>query len=101
MQSAWEKLTGGRCNDEVQEDTGRTRKPLTSRQLKEQAKLSMRSANNKFKRADALVKLEKQGLIGPKERRKLSDRWDKRTSNNVTGFYNQAEARATKRNQGE
>lgn len=96
MQSAWEKLTGGRCN-EGHEDTGRTRKPLTARQVKEQAKLSMKGANNKFKRANALHKLETEGLIGPKERRKLSDRWDKRTSNNVQGFYNQAEARAAKR----
>lgn len=97
MQSAWEKLTDGRCNNSEPLEDGCTRKPRTARQLKEQAKLSMKGAQNKFKRAAALTKLEQQGLIGPKERRKLSDRWDKRTSNNTAGFYDKAAAREAKR----
>lgn len=95
QQSAWEKLTDGRCNWEL-EDAGK-RPVLTARQLKEQAKLSMKSAQNKFRRANALNKLHDAGEIGPKDARKLSDRWDKRQSTNTTGFYDQKAARAVKR----
>lgn len=95
QQSAWEKLTDGRCNWDLP-DTARV-KPLTARQIKEQAKLSMKSAQNKFKRANALNKLQDAGLIGAKEGRKLSDNWTKRQATNVTGFYDRKKARAIKR----
>lgn len=95
MQSAWEKLTDGRCNWDLPDAA--PAKPLTARQLKEQAKRSMRSAQNKFKRANALNKLQDQGLIGAKDGRKLSDNWTKREATNVKGFYDQKKARALKR----
>ena len=83
--SHWEKLTGGQCNND--EAIPKARK-ATARSLKRalfREKAEAR-AQSKFDKVDAL-----HALGTPEARRdlrKLSDRWDKRTTKNVRGFHN-------------
>ena len=92
MQSAWEKMTGGQCNNNVPEVK---RKPLTARQVKDNMRAQLNHVERKFDRIAAL------DAMGTQESRKaklrMSDSWTKRVSTNTKGFFNQAAARAAKR----
>lgn len=85
--SAWEKLTQGQCNNELPEPKARKQ---TVRQLKDKA---MRVKHL----AAAERKFEKAAHLEGKALRKLSDSWVKRSSSNVTGFFDQKKAREVKR----
>lgn len=92
MQSAWEKLTGGQCNNNMPEVR---RKPLTARQVKDRMRAQLNHVERKF---DKLAALDAQGTPeSRKEKRRMSDSWTKRGGTNIKGFYNQATARAVKR----
>lgn len=83
MQSAWEKLTGGQCNNDHPVNV--KKKGLTTRQEKERFKAQAGTVCAKMAKVKAL------DAIGNNESRKtskaLSNSWDKRVGNNVTGFW--------------
>lgn len=83
----WEKLTQGQCNNDFAEVKA---KPLTARQIKDQA---MREAHI----ARAERKFEKASHLQGKALRKLSDSWTKRDATNTKGFFDQKKAREMKR----
>ena len=92
MQSAWEKMTGGQCNNNVHEVK---RKPMTARQLKDKMRAQLNLVEKKF---DRIAALDAQGTQeSRKEKRRMSDSWTKRVSTNTKGFFDKAAARATKR----
>ena len=92
MQSAWEKLTGGQCNNSTPEVK---RKSMTARQLKDNMRAQLNNVERKF---DRLAALDAQGTQeSRKEKRRMSDSWTKRVSTNTKGFFNRAAARAAKR----
>lgn len=83
MQSAWEKLTGGQCNNDHPVNV--KKKGLTARQEKERFKAQAGTVCAKMARVKAL------DAIGTNESRKasksMSNSWDKRVGKNVTGFW--------------
>lgn len=83
----WEKLTRGQCNNDLAEVKA---KPLTARQIKDAA---MRE--DSIARAER--KFDKAAHTTGKDLRKLSDHWDKRSSTNTKGFFDQKKAREMKR----
>lgn len=92
MQSAWEKMTGGQCNNNTPEVK---RKPLTARQVKDNMRAQLNHVERKF---DKIAALDADGTQeSRKEKRRMSDSWTKRVSANTKGFFNQAAARAAKR----
>lgn len=92
MQSAWEKMTGGQCNNNVPEVK---RKAMTARQLKDNMRAQLNLVEKKF---DRIAALDAQGTQeSRKEKRRMSDSWTKRVSTNTKGFFDKAAARATKR----
>ena len=92
MQSAWEKMTGGQCNNNVPEVK---RKSMTARQLKDNLRAQLNHVERKF---DRIAALDAQGTQeSRKEKRRMSDSWTKRVSTNTKGFFDKAAARATKR----
>ena len=92
MQSAWEKMTGGQCNNAAPEVK---RKAPTARQIKDQMRAQLDHVERKF---DKIAALDATGTMeSRKEKRKLSDSWTKRVNTNTKGFFNQAAARAAKR----
>lgn len=92
MQSAWEKMTSGKCNNNVPEVK---RKSMTARQLKDNLRAQLNSVERKF---DRIAALDAQGTQeSRKEKRHMSDSWTKRVSTNTKGFFNKAAARAAKR----
>lgn len=92
MQSAWEKMTGGQCNNNLPEVK---RKPLTARQVKDNMREQLNNVERKFDRIAALDALGTQE--SRKEKRRMSDSWTHRVSTNTRGFFNRATARAVKR----
>ena len=91
MQSAWEIMTGGQCNNmpEVK------RKPQTARQLKDAMRAQLNHVERKF---DKIAALDAQGTLeSRKEKRRLSDTWTRRGRSDTKGFFNQATALAVKR----
>lgn len=92
MQSAWEKMTGGQCNNNAPEVK---RKSMTARQLKDNMRAQLNNIERKF---DRIAALDAQGTQeSRKEKRRMSDSWTKRVSTNTKGFFNRAAARAAKR----
>lgn len=92
MQSAWEKMTGGQCNNNTPEVK---HKPLTARQVKDNMRAQLNHVERKF---DKIAALDAQGTQeSRKEKRRMSESWTKRVSTNTKGFFNQAAARAAKR----
>ena len=92
MQSAWEKMTAGQCNNNVPEVK---RKSMTARQLKDNMRAQLNNVERKF---DRLAALDAQGTQeSRKEKLRMSDSWIKRGSANTRGFFNKAAARAAKR----
>ena len=91
MQSAWEIMTGGQCNNmpEVK------RKPRTARQLKDAMRAQLNHVERKFNKLAALEAVDTPE--SRKEKRRLSNSWIKRGGADTRGFYNQAAARAAKR----
>lgn len=93
MQSAWERITDGRCNNN--EPLTVRRKAVTARQLKDRVRAQAEAIERKF---DKLAALDKMATPeARKAKRAMSDRWDKRHGTSVTGFYNAKAARAAKR----
>lgn len=92
MQSAWEKMTGGQCNNNMPEVK---RKPLTARQVKDNMRVQLNNVERKFDRIAALDAMGTQE--SRKEKRRMSDSWTHRVSTNTKGFFNRATARAVKR----
>lgn len=92
MQSAWEKLTDGQCNNNLPEVK---RKPLTARKVKDKMRAQLNHIEWKFDKIAALNAQDTQE--SRKEKRRMSDSWTKRGSTNTRGSYNQAAARAAKR----
>ena len=92
MQSTWEKLTGGQCSLNTPEVK---HKPRTARQAKDAMRAQLNHVERKF---DKIAALDAQGTQeSRKEKRRMSDSWEKRVSMNTRGFFNQATARAVKR----
>lgn len=92
MQSAWEKMTGGQCNNTTPEVK---RKSTTARQLKDNMRAKLNYVEQKFDRIAALDALGTKE--SRKEKRRMSDSWTKRVSGSTKGFFDKAAARATKR----
>lgn len=92
MQSAWEKMTAGQCNNNVPEVK---RKAITARQLKDNMRAQFNNVERKFDRIAALDAMGTQE--SRKEKRRMSDSWTNRVSTNTKGFFNRAAARAAKR----
>lgn len=92
MQSAWEKMTAGQCNNNTPEVK---RKSMTARQLKDNLRAHLNNVERKF---DRIAALDAQGTQeSRKEKRRMSDSWTKRVSTNTKGFFDKAAARAAKR----
>jgi hypothetical protein len=92
MQSAWEKMTAGQCNNSTPEVK---RKSMTARQLKDNYARMLNNVERKF---DRIAALDAQGTQeSRKEYRRMSDSWTKRVSTNTKGFFDRAAARAAKR----
>ena len=92
MQSAWEKMTGGQCNNNTPEVK---RKPKTARQVKGAMRARLNHVECKFAKIAALDALDTPE--SRKEKRRMSDSWTKRGGADTRGFFNRATARAVKR----
>ena len=91
MQSAWEIMTGGQCNNMPE----LKRKPRTARQLKDAMRGQLNHVERKF---DKIAALNAQDTPeSRKEKRRMSDTWTRRGRTDTKGFFNQATARAVKR----
>ena len=92
MRSAWEKMTGGQCNNNLPEVKHKAR---TARQLKDKMLAQLNHVERKFNK---LAALDAQGTQeSRKEKRRMSDSWTRRGGADTRGFFNQAAARAAKR----
>lgn len=92
MQSAWERMTGGQCNNSTPEVK---RKPRTARQVKDAVRAQLNHVERKF---DKIAALDAIGTPeSRKEKRRMSDSWTRRGRTDTKGFFNQATARAVKR----
>jgi hypothetical protein len=91
--SVWERITAGQCNNN--ESLYVRRKVETARQFKDRVRAQAAAIEKKFDKLAALDKMATPEAL--KVKRAMSDRWDKRRSNNVAGFYNAKTARALKR----
>ena len=78
MQSAWEIITRGQCNNTV---VTKSRKPLTARQKKERARILQGTAKARatFNKLDALNRLHDTGVDGAvsarAEKRRMAEVW--------------------------
>ena len=91
MQSAWEIMTGGQCNNMPE----LKRKPRTARQLKDAMRGQLNHVERKFNKIAALDAMGTPE--SRKEKRRMSDTWIKRGGADTRGFFNKAAARAAKR----
>ena len=97
MQSAWEKLTDGRCNNA---EPLPQYKPMTIREMKEASRASIKGVTRKFDKITALNEcIDSGGHIGMaarKDKRKMADSWTKAQAK-PGDLHNKAAARAAKR----
>ena len=91
MQSVWERLTNGQCNNSKPEVR---RKPRTARQVKDAVRAKLNYVERKF---DKIAALDALGTPESREeKRRMSDSWTRRGHADTRSFFNQATARAVK-----